>query len=154
MGHTPFKLVYGLEAVVPTEYTMPSLRIAISERLGDVESNFSRLVTLEKLSESRQLALHALGAEKLHRKAWHDRNLRDKKLVDGDLVLLYSSKKHKGKLKLTGNGPYRIDHIYPMGVVMLKDLEGTYFPDLINGSRLKKYYYPMSEPPKSVIPPR
>lgn len=50
MGHTPFKLVYGLEAVVPAEYTIPSLNIAISERLGDVESIFSRLVILEKLS--------------------------------------------------------------------------------------------------------
>lgn len=140
-------MVYGLEAVIPTEYTVPSLRIAISERLGDVELNFSRLVTLEKLSKSRQLALHALGAEKLCRKAWHDHNLHDKNLVDRDLVLLYNSKKHKGKLKLTGNGPYRIDHIYPMGVVMLKDLEGTYFPNVINDSRLKKYYYPMLEPP-------
>ena len=93
--HTPFKLVYGLEAIVPAEYTVPSLRIVVYERLGDVESNFSRLVTLEKLSESKQLALHALGAEKLRRKAWHDRNLRDKKLADGDLVLLYISKSIK-----------------------------------------------------------
>ena len=62
-GHTPFKLVYGLEVVVLTEYIVPNLRIIVSERLGDVESNFSRLVTLEKLSESRQLALHALDAK-------------------------------------------------------------------------------------------
>lgn len=139
-GHTPFKLVYGLEVVVLAEYTIPSLRIVVSERLGDVES--------------QQLALHALGPEKLCRKAWHDRNLRDKKLVDGDLVLLFSSKKHKGNLKLTGNGPYIIDHIYPTGTVMLRDLEGNYFLDLINGSRIKKYHCPVEEPPESVIPPR
>ena len=70
------------------------------------------------------------------------------------MVLLYSSKKHKGKLKLTGNGPYRIDHIYPTDAIMLRDLEGNYFPDLINDSRLKKYHCPIEEPPESVIPPR
>ena len=63
MGHTPFKLVYGLQAMVSAEYTIPSLRIVVSKILGDVESNFSRLVTLEKLSKSRQLVMHALGVE-------------------------------------------------------------------------------------------
>ena len=28
-GMTPFKLVYGIEAVVPMEYVIPSLRLAV-----------------------------------------------------------------------------------------------------------------------------
>ena len=28
-GMTPFKLVYGMEAVVPMEYVIPSLRISV-----------------------------------------------------------------------------------------------------------------------------
>jgi len=28
MGQTPFRLVYGVEAVIPMEYNMPSLHIA------------------------------------------------------------------------------------------------------------------------------
>ena len=56
--------------------------------------------------------------------------------------MLYSSKKHKGKLKLTGNGPYVVHHINETGAVMLKTLEGKLFPGYINGSRLKRFYIP------------
>jgi hypothetical protein len=52
-GQTPFQLVYGLEVVVPVEYIIPSLRIAVQERLGDVESHYRRLLALEKLTEAR-----------------------------------------------------------------------------------------------------
>jgi transposase InsO family protein len=33
--HTPFKLVYGLEAIVPMEYLVPSLRIATFTNMDD-----------------------------------------------------------------------------------------------------------------------
>ena len=75
-GQTPFQLVYGLEAVVPAEYTIPSLRIAVQERLGDVEFHAKRLLALEKLTEARQLAIHAMAVEKQRRKAWYDKTLR------------------------------------------------------------------------------
>ena len=51
-GKTPFQLVYGLEVVMLAEFVVPSLRIAVQERLGDVESHTRRLVALEKLIES------------------------------------------------------------------------------------------------------
>ena len=37
-GMTPFRLTYGLEAVVPMEYIVPSLRIAIEEKWCEQES--------------------------------------------------------------------------------------------------------------------
>jgi len=45
-------------------------------------------------------------------------------LHDGDLALLHSSKKNKGKLKLPRDGPYVVHHINDDGVVLLKTLEG------------------------------
>ena len=80
--------------MVPAEYVIPILRIAIHERLGDVESHTKRFFTLEKLTESRQLAIHAMAVEKQRCKAWYDKTMR-KELDDGDLALLFSSKKHK-----------------------------------------------------------
>jgi len=99
------------------------------------------------------LALHALGVEKLCEKACHDRNQHDKKLIDRDLVLLFRSKKHKSKLKLIGDGLYIIYHIYMTDAVMLQDLEGNYFLDLINGSQIKKYNCIIEEALESVVPP-
>jgi hypothetical protein len=48
---TPFKLVYGLEAVVPMEYLVPSLRIATFTDMDDtgaVQDRLSQLVELEE----------------------------------------------------------------------------------------------------------
>jgi len=37
-GQTPFSLVYGLEAIIPMEFLVPTLRIAVSKRLNREES--------------------------------------------------------------------------------------------------------------------
>ena len=39
-GMTPFRLVYGIEAVVPMEFLVPSLRISVDHRLSVEESVF------------------------------------------------------------------------------------------------------------------
>ena len=48
---TPFQLVYGLEAMLPIEVELPSLRVAIAERMGDTPSLRERLDSLERLDE-------------------------------------------------------------------------------------------------------
>ena len=142
-GQTPFQLAYGMEAVMPVEYVLPSLRIALEERLGDEESHKRRLASLEKLSEARQMAIHAMMVQKKRRKAWYNRTIiHNKDLKDGYLALLYGTKKHKGKLKMMGNGPYLVHHINENGVVLLKTLEGELFPGYINGSRIKRFHAP------------
>ena len=109
---TPFQLAYGMEVVMLVEYVLPSLRIAIEERLGDEESHRKRLMALERLSEAIQLAIHAMMVENMRRKAWYDKAIiYGKDLKEGNLALLYGSNKHKGKLKLMGNGPYIVHHI-------------------------------------------
>ena len=78
-----------MEAVMPAEYVLPSLRIAIEARLDDEESLRKRYTVLEKLSEARRLAIHAMRVEKMRRKAWYDRAIiHSKNLSDGDLALL------------------------------------------------------------------
>lgn len=50
-GLTPFRLVYGMEAMVPKEFIVPSLRIAISNRLTHEDSLKQRLDQLMSLDE-------------------------------------------------------------------------------------------------------
>ena len=52
-GHTSFHLMYRQEAIMPIEHTVPRLRVAIQNRLGDEESLKERLHTLLKLDEMR-----------------------------------------------------------------------------------------------------
>ncbi|XP_074296867.1 uncharacterized protein LOC141627524 [Silene latifolia] len=48
---TPYALVYEVEAVLPLELQIPSLRIAIQEGLIDDENDKLRLAELEALDE-------------------------------------------------------------------------------------------------------
>ena len=50
-GFTPFKLVYGLEAVVPMEFLVPSLRIAAENKLSLENLVNHRLDQLLELEE-------------------------------------------------------------------------------------------------------
>ena len=48
-GQTPFKLVYGQEAIIPMEYIVPSLRISMTTRMDDakaLEESVAQLVQL------------------------------------------------------------------------------------------------------------
>ncbi|KAL0286527.1 UNVERIFIED_CONTAM: hypothetical protein Scaly_2790700 [Sesamum calycinum] len=50
---TPYALVYGVEAILPLEQQIPSLRIAIQEGLTEEENAQIRLEVLEVLDEKR-----------------------------------------------------------------------------------------------------
>ena len=74
--HTPFQLMYGQEAVVSTEFMIPSLRIAIENKLGNMESLWKKLYNLNKLDERRLQAQWATEVTQERRKAWHDKHLK------------------------------------------------------------------------------
>jgi transposase InsO family protein len=126
-GKTPFRLVYGQEAVVPLEFLVPSLRVAtitnMTER-GTVQERLSQLMIME---EDRILAGFHQEVQKARDKAWHDRHIKRKSFKEGDLVLVYDSKslQHPGKLRMHWLGPYEVKTVTDGGVVQLKDLGGT-----------------------------
>ena len=49
---TPFRLAFGLEAVMPVEFQILSLRIQVKERMSEKELERIRLATLCKLEEN------------------------------------------------------------------------------------------------------
>jgi hypothetical protein len=53
---TPFSLMYGIEAILPIEFEVQTLRIAMEQRLDTSQSLKDRLASLEALNEGRQLA--------------------------------------------------------------------------------------------------
>ena len=91
---------------------------------------------MQKLEQDRVLALHHQEAQKQQHKAWHDRNIKTKNIVVGDLVLLYDSKV-KGKprkLDTAWMGPYIIEDLNTNGSVQLKTLQGQVFSKVMNGA--------------------
>ena len=55
-GHTPFRLVYGQEAVMPMEYIVPSLRIDAFTKMDDPGMLNKRLAQITELEEDRFIA--------------------------------------------------------------------------------------------------
>ena len=95
-NQTPFKLVYGQEAIVPLHFRQNTPKIANILKIDTTNLRDERMFQLQKLEEDRVLALHHQEAQKQQQKAWHDRNIKTKNIAVGDLVLLYDSKV-KGK---------------------------------------------------------
>jgi hypothetical protein len=98
---TPFKLVYGLEVVVPMEYLVPRLRISTFIDMDDLDVVQERLAQLVELEEDSFIAGFHQQVQKEREKAYHDRNIKKKEFKKGNLVLLYDSKfiKHPGKFR-------------------------------------------------------
>ena len=139
---TPFHLVYGQEAILPIEFEIPSLQVAIDHRLGETESLQTRLIELEALDEHRRTAYLNNYAIQVRQKSYYDSKIKEKTFIIGDLVLLYDSRffKFPGKLQTHWLGPYEVIDINPNGSIQLKDFKGTTLPTRINGYRLKVYY--------------
>jgi hypothetical protein len=139
---TPFQLVYGQEAILPIELELPSLRIALEERLDDSESLNERIAMLEKLDELRGQAYLNTAAIQKWRKTYYDSKLKNKIISENDLVLLYDSRfqKFPGKFKIRWQGPYKVVKAYDNGSCDLEDFQGRPLATRINGNRLKVYH--------------
>ena len=68
-GFTLFHLVYGLEAVLPIQCQIPSLKLAI-ELLPDTSAEEEIFLYLNNLDETRRYVALANEAHKKHVKAW------------------------------------------------------------------------------------
>ena len=64
---TPFRLAFGLEAVMPVEFQVPSLRIQIQDRLVEGQSEQLRLQQLLELGEARVRSMAILEQEQRRR---------------------------------------------------------------------------------------
>jgi transposase InsO family protein len=85
-GQTPFRLVYGQEAVVPLEFLVPSLCVATITNMTERGAVQERLSQLMEMEEDRILAGFHQEVQKARDKSWHDRHIKKKSFKEGDLV--------------------------------------------------------------------
>ncbi len=90
---TPFSLVYGIEAILPIEFEIPSLRITTNERLDESQSLKDRLEQLEGLNEARQLSAQHIETMQRRRKVQFDKRHKSRTLTPGMLVMLQDARK-------------------------------------------------------------
>jgi hypothetical protein len=88
IGHTPFRLIYGLHLLLPTEYLLPS-KLSQSLDPTHVRVLISWLSELEKLQED-MLVTHGFFVAKLwNRSLWFQNRYIDTKFQFGGFVLWF-----------------------------------------------------------------
>ena len=128
---------------MPWELLIPSLWIVEIEK-WDGHDLHDCICNIEKLDEERHISLQGMTIEKQRRKQWYNRQLKDKNIQEGDMVLLFVVRDKKQKLKYTGMGPYSICDITPQRTVCVKTLDGIKTFRFLNGSKFKRYYNPLT----------
>ncbi|KAL0292482.1 UNVERIFIED_CONTAM: hypothetical protein Sradi_6987100 [Sesamum radiatum] len=84
---TPYSLVYGVEAVLPLESQIPSLRIGIQEELTIEDNARLRLEELEALDEKKLEAQQQLQCYQACMTRAFNKKVRPRSFQVGDLVL-------------------------------------------------------------------
>jgi hypothetical protein len=141
-GFLPFQLVYRLEAVLPIECQIPSLKLAI-QLLPDTSPLEERLLYLKQINEQCRDAALASEAHKQKFKCQYDRSVCPWILSKGYLVLVYDQDKDPlgaGKFKPMWFGPFIVKEVLKKGAYHLVDFEGNALAKPRNGLYLKKYY--------------
>ena len=94
-GATPYSLVYGMEAVLPIEMGIRSLRTILESEISVANWLQSKYDQLSMLDEKRIKALyHIQGYQRRLRKAF-DKKVRTRELKSGDSVLKESEPRFK-----------------------------------------------------------
>jgi hypothetical protein len=122
-GETPFFLVYGAEAVLPTDIKFGSPRVLAFDKIRQEDLIKDRLLLLE---EARcQAALLAARYQQGLRR-YHSRHVRARTLEVGDLVLRRILS-HEGLHKLSPmwEGPFKVTHIARPGSARLETTKGV-----------------------------
>jgi hypothetical protein len=96
-GFTPFFLVYGAEAVLPTDLEYGSLR---TRAYADQSNQANREDSLDQLEEARDMALLHSARYQQSLRRYHARGVQSRDLQVGDLVLRLRQDA-RGRHKLT-----------------------------------------------------
>jgi hypothetical protein len=142
-GETPFVLTYGMEAVLPIELEIPSLRVMLENEVNEIDWIKSRYDELALLDERRLKAMeHTRAYQKRMARAF-DRKVKARDIKEGDLVLKEKpphTVSQLGKFAPQWIGPYVVKKIFSGGAMQLTDLDGNAFTHPVNGDKLRRYY--------------
>ena len=116
-------MVFGLDAILPMEFLIPTLGVAKELKWTGHELS-KRLDKLEKLDETHLAAVHGMYALKRRQKKFHDSHISTKEFKLGDLVLLFTLKQFVSKFTKQGQGPYVMSRLSSSGALKLSTLDG------------------------------
>jgi hypothetical protein len=132
-----------MEAVLPVEVEIPSMRVLMEAELSEAEWVQSRYDQLNLIEEKRMTALcHGQLYQKRMKQAF-DKKVRPREFKEGDLVLkkiLTFQPDSRGKWTPNYEGPYVVKKAFSGGAMTLQTMDGEELPRPINTDAIKKYF--------------
>jgi hypothetical protein len=133
-GFTPFKLLFGDEAVTPEEAKAGSIRTAAS-----AEDEVDYHVAKDTIEGTRLQVVENINKYQAETIKWHDRKVRLKNIKPGHLVLRrVANPDTVGKLQLNWEGPFLVVSSLRPGSYRLKDMHGNDIPRSWNADELRR----------------
>ena len=140
---TPFLLVYGMEAVLPFEVEIPSLRMLMETQLEEAKWVQARYDQLNLIDEKRLAAVcHRQLYQRRMKKAF-DKKVYPREFHEGDLVvrkIIPIQRDHQGKWIPNYEGPYVVKKSFSGGALILTRMDGEELPLSVNSDSVKKFY--------------
>jgi len=132
-----------MEAVLPVEVEIPSLRVLMEAELSEAEWVQSRYDQLNLIEEKRMTALcHGQLYQKRMKQAF-DKKIRPREFKEGDLVLkkiMTFQADSRGKWTPNFEGPYVVKRAFSGGAMTLQTMDGEKLPRTVNADAVKKYF--------------
>jgi hypothetical protein len=135
---TPFFLVYGAEAILPTdlEYGSPRTRA-----YADQSNQANREDSLDQLEEARDMALLHSARYQQSLRRYHARGVRSRDLQVGDLVLrLQQDAQGRHKLTPPWEGPFVVAKVLKPRTYKLANSQGEVYSNAWNIQQLRRFY--------------
>jgi hypothetical protein len=125
-GFTPFKLLFGDEAITPEEAKAGSIRTVAS---AEGEDAVDHSVEKDAIEGIRLQAVENINKYQAETIKWRDRKVRLKNIEPGHLVLRrIANPETVGKLQLKWEGPFLVASSSRPGSYRLKDMDGNDIP--------------------------
>jgi hypothetical protein len=135
-GFTPFKLLFGDEAITPEEAKAGSIRTVAS---AEDEADYS--VAKDAIEGIRLQAVENINKYQAETIKWRDRKVRLKNIKLGHLVIQrVANPDTVGKLQLKWKGPFLVVSSSRPGSYRLKDMDDNNISRSWNGDELRRYY--------------
>jgi hypothetical protein len=137
-GFTPFFLVYGVEAILPTDLEYGSPRVW---GYDEGANQRAREDSLDQLDEARTVALMHSARYRQALRRYQARKVRRRDFNEGDLVLrLRQDNRGRHKLSPPWEGPYVVVKVLKPGTYKLANEDGEELTNAWNIQQLRHFY--------------
>ncbi|XP_026417033.1 protein NYNRIN-like [Papaver somniferum] len=139
---SPYSLVYGEYAILPTEIAIPSARVAMASHTTPDE--ISRFAHLDTIEERRARAERFSEAYRKRATNYYNQGVRERAFKVDELVLKIAPHVQRNtsaeKFAANWEGPFMVRKVAESGYYKVRRMNGIEVKTPINGKWLKKIY--------------